>query len=272
MTTTRTASSSRRPRLPRGFVRLSSRRRAASASRSSGTTTEAMRRSRAITAPASPGGPARLGRLHDEGTSGDHQHHLVGGPRDGLIDQAERVAKAPAERRLRVDPPADLVRDEDEGEARARWRRPPAAPASARRSAVGQLRPFVEHVCDPEVETVHDDDIGLALERGERRRERQRDLDGAPGSGAAPPGGGRSGPPSPRRPPRRSRRTRPVRRALGRERRRTRSSPRGRPPGRGRSAGSRRAGAGSPAGRDRVRQPGPPSKTGSECAGPRQVS
>ena len=69
-------------------------------------------------------------------------------------------------------------------EKRGRRRRPPELGRLGQEVGIGQLRPFVEHVCDPQVETVHDHDIGLALERGESRRERDRNLDGAPGWGS----------------------------------------------------------------------------------------
>ncbi len=148
---------------------VSRRWRAAAARRPSGATMEATRRSRAITRAPPPPGDA--GAPEDFTTSGQPatmQDHLVGGTRHGLVDEPEGVAKAAAERRLGVDSPADLVRDEDEGEGGHRGAPRARSAAGARGRQSEQLRSFVEQVCHPQVETVHDHDVGL------RRRARSR--------------------------------------------------------------------------------------------------
>ena len=198
--------------------------------------------------------------------------HLVGGARRGLVDEPEDVAKAAAERRLGMDPPPHLVRDEDQGVPGVPDR-PPRAGRPRRRGRYPRAQAF----CGADLRP-RGSDSPRPRRRPRprapsgRRRERERGLDGAPGRGPLRPvsgdprghlvvaglgGGDEDDAPAEGR---------------ARERRRARSCPRGRPPERGRSGGSRTTRAWSPARRDRVRQPGPPSKTGSECSGSRQVS
>ena len=167
-----------------------------------------MSRSRAVTGAGLRSGDAGApAGFTTSGQPATISTHLVRRPRRGLVDQAERVAEAPAELRLRVDAPADLVRDEDEREARAPWRRPPAGPprpGGRSRISSGLLSSrFATQRLRQSTITTSASPSSAARADGERHAEPRR----CARRGVAPPGGGRSGPPSRRPRPRRSRRT-----------------------------------------------------------------
>src|SRR5947199_333519 len=97
-TARRAASSSSRPRLPGGFVRLS-RWRCASASPPAGGAVIALRRLRSIVWPRVPRRRARRGdRLDREWHAGHHQHDPVARGGDLLVDDSEEVSET--EKRL----------------------------------------------------------------------------------------------------------------------------------------------------------------------------
>src|SRR5262245_28412598 len=102
MRASRRASSSRRPRLPGGLVRLSRWRWMAGPAESSG---GAM----ALTSLESWNGRFMRRSLHREGNAGDHQDHALRRGSYALVDLPEEIAEAKAVGRLGVDAGPDLV-------------------------------------------------------------------------------------------------------------------------------------------------------------------
>ena len=232
-----------------------------------------MSRSRAVTPrPPTFGRRRRSRRLHDERAAGDHQHDLVRGPRHGLVDETERVAEAPAERRLGVDSPADLVRHEDQGGARARRRRRPARPPRPRdrqseSSGLLSSRFATQRFRQSTTTTSASPSSAVSADASATRN-----LDGAPAGG-------------------RSARWRAIRAAISSSPASAVATNTTRPPMRPGASDGERALPGADAAQDQegpgltarlgrglrlgeiaCGNPGLPSKTGSERSGPRQVS
>src|SRR5437763_4163646 len=165
-TASRSAISSRRPRLPGGFVRPSRWRCASAASPAGGAAIELRRLESIEAGRASP--RRRRHGLERDGNARDHQHDAVAGGGDLLVDEAEQVAEAQAEVGLGVHARADLVGDERE---RAR----PAADQLGERLGLVEQHVLAvaaqEPVRDPDGEAVDDDRIIGALEPRQARDE-----------------------------------------------------------------------------------------------------
>src|SRR5881296_227983 len=176
----RAASSSSRPRLPGGFVRLS-RWRCPSASPPAGGAVIALRSLASIPGPR---GPRRRDGLERERHAGHHQHDAVARGGDPLVDEAEEVAEAEPHRGLGVHALAHLVGDDREG-------RRAAADQLGKRLGLVEDRVVrvaaQEAIRDPERQAVHDDRIEGVLEPGEVPDEIVRLLDGLPVAGTLGP-------------------------------------------------------------------------------------
>src|SRR5262245_34174290 len=175
MMASRRASSSRRPRLPGGLVRLSRWRWMTGPADSSG---GAM----ALTSLESRDGRLIGGVLHREGDARHHEDNALGGGGDALVDDPQEIAEAQAVDRLGMNAGADLV-----GDDRERAGRTPDQP----RKGIGLEEDLfagvtAEHpVGHPDREAI--DDGGIARDRREPLHQFERFLDRRPVAGALRP-------------------------------------------------------------------------------------
>jgi hypothetical protein len=116
------------------------------------------------------------GRFDRERQTGDHQHHALARGGEPLVGDAEQIAEAKTDGRLRVDAFADLVRDERDVELAA---------VHDPRELVGAgedclVRVAAEHaVADPHRDAIDDDRVD-AVQRRETRGHVERLFDGGP--------------------------------------------------------------------------------------------
>src|SRR5262245_47838921 len=165
----RSASSSSRPRLPGGFVRLARWRSAASAPPGGGGAIALRSAARRVI--------ARSPRLDRERNARDHEHHRVAHRRHALIHAAEQISESQPRRGLGVHALPDLVGHHGETRLTA---------ADEPGEGVGFIEDRLvaiaaqQAIGDPEREAIDDESVAGTLELLETRHELERHLDRGP--------------------------------------------------------------------------------------------